>query len=169
MTNASVVITRGSAANIDQVQPLWLEVHHHHQSVSPHLAPYVDDETSWAERRALYAGLLAKPDTVLLLAHDGDALVGYGLAHVMAAPGSWVADTWLTAPQLGEIETLAVRARWRRAGVGERLLTGLIDALHAAGVDDLVIGVLPTNTAVHLYERHGFRPTWGYLSRFTGR
>jgi ribosomal protein S18 acetylase RimI-like enzyme len=38
------------------------------------------------------------------------------------------------------------------------------------GVRDLVIGVLPGNTAaIRLYQRRGFRPTWSYLSRFGGR
>jgi hypothetical protein len=36
---------------IDELRPLWLQLHHHHQSVSP-LQPFVDDETSWA--RQLY-------------------------------------------------------------------------------------------------------------------
>ena len=51
----------------------------------PELAPYVDDATSWGMRRALYAELLGKPDTVLLLADNGAGeAVGYGLAHVLA-------------------------------------------------------------------------------------
>ena len=30
--------------------------------------------------------------------------------------------------------------------------------------------MLPGNTAaIRLYQRYGFRPTWSYLSRFTGR
>jgi hypothetical protein len=42
--------------------------------------------------------------------------------------------------------------------------------LAAMGVRDLVIGVLPGNTAaIRLYQRRGFRPTWSYLSRFAGR
>jgi hypothetical protein len=32
---------------IDELRPLWLQLHHHHQSVSP-VQPFVDDETSWA-------------------------------------------------------------------------------------------------------------------------
>ncbi len=38
-----------------------------------------------------------------------------------------------------------------------------------AGVDDLVLGVVPGNRATSLYERFGFRTTWTYLSRFAGR
>ena len=40
----------------------------------PELAPYVSDTETWSERRALYAALFDKPDTLLLLARDGDEL-----------------------------------------------------------------------------------------------
>jgi len=37
-------------------------------------------------------------------------------------------------------------------------------------VDDLILGVLPGNdAAIRLYERHGYRRTWTYPSRFAGR
>jgi hypothetical protein len=38
---------------LDELRPLWLELHHHHQSVS-RVEPFVDDETSWAARRRSY-------------------------------------------------------------------------------------------------------------------
>lgn len=47
----------------------------------PELAPYVSDEETCRVRRALYDELLAKPDTLLLLAFLDDRVVGYGLAH----------------------------------------------------------------------------------------
>jgi ribosomal protein S18 acetylase RimI-like enzyme len=38
------------------------------------------------------------------------------------------------------------------------------------GVADVVIGVLAGNSgALRFYERLGYRPTWLYLSRFSGR
>lgn len=59
---------------------------------------------------------------------------------------------------------------YRGQGIGSRLLDELISQLAAAGVHDLVLGVLPGNTAaIRLYQRYGFRPTWNYLSRFSGR
>ena len=147
-----------------------MAVHHRHAESMPELAPYVADAATWAERRALYAELLAKDDTVLLLAYDGDALVGYGLAHVMEAAGSLFSDTWVTGERIGEIESLSVLPGHRGQGLGSRLLEGLEAALEEQGVDDLVLGLLPGNTdAARLYERRGYRPTWLYLSRFKGR
>jgi ribosomal protein S18 acetylase RimI-like enzyme len=165
-----VQLHRGTAADVPLLEPLWVGVHHRHAESMPELAPYVDDAQTWAERSALYAGLLTRPDTILLLARVGPDLVGYGLAHVMPAAGSWAGDTWQTGARIGEIESLAVLPRYRGQGIGTRLLDALERELAAAGVQDLVIGVLPGNpAAIRLYQRRGFRPTWTYLSRFAGR
>lgn len=164
------VLRRGSTADLASLEPLWVGVHHRHAESMPELAPYVDDQQTWAARSVLYAELLGKPDTVLLLATADGELVGYGLAHVMPAGDTWVADTWQTGDRIGEIESLAVLPSYRGRGIGTQLLTGLERELQAIGVRDLIIGVLPGNEgAIRLYQRHGYRPTWSYLSRFTGR
>jgi ribosomal protein S18 acetylase RimI-like enzyme len=167
---AAVQIRRGGPEDLDRLEPLWVSVHHRHAESMPELAPYVDDATTWAERRALYAELLAKPDTILLLAAADDALIGYGLAHVMPTAETWIPDTWVTGPRIGEIESLAVLPEYRGHGLGTELLDRLERELRAQGVADLVLGVLPGNDgAIRMYERRGYRPTWLYLSRFENR
>jgi ribosomal protein S18 acetylase RimI-like enzyme len=166
-----VRIRAGGPGDLELLEPLWVAVHHQHVASMPELAPYVDDATTWAARRALYAELLAKPDTVLLVAEDDTgAAVGYGLAHVMERDATWVADTWVTGVRVGEIESLSVLPAHRGGGLGTELFDRLEAALAEQGVNDLVLGVLPGNAeALRLYERRGWRPTWLYLSRFDGR
>jgi len=160
----------GSADDLDVVEPLWVAVHHQHTDSMPELSPYVSDGETWQARRILYEELLAKPDTLLLIASSEERVIGYGLAHVMAAVDTWVADTWATGERIGEIESLSVLPEFRGSGLGTELLTRLEEHLRASGVDDLVLGVLPGNRdALRLYERLGYRPTWLYLSKFAGR
>ena len=145
-------------------------MHHVHAASMPELAPYVSDAETWSERRALYASLFDKPDTLLLLARDGDELIGYALTHVLAVEDTWVPDTWRTGARIAEIESLAVSEARRGEGVGSALMDAVERELAARGLDDLILGVLPGNVdAIRLYERRGFRPTWLYLSRFAGR
>ncbi len=159
-------ITRGGPEDIDALGPLWIGVHAQHQASMPELAPYVTAQESWAARRALYAEVFAKPDTVLLLARAGDELVGYGLAHVLETAGTWIADTWQRGERVGEIESLAVVPSRRGEGIGTALLDVLEAELRAIGVEDLILGVLAGNVAAQrLYARHGYRPTWLYMSR----
>jgi ribosomal protein S18 acetylase RimI-like enzyme len=132
----------------------------------PELAPYVSADESWTVRRSLYTELLAKPDTVLLLARAGDELAGYALAHVMPAEATWLADTWVTGTRIGEVESLAVAPAYRNRGIGSALLEQLERVLAQHQIHDLVVGVLPGNTGANrLYQSRGYRPTWLYLSR----
>jgi ribosomal protein S18 acetylase RimI-like enzyme len=136
----------------------------------PELAPYVTDAQTWEERRALYAELMEKPETVLLLAVDDDAAIGYTLGHVLDVGETWIPDTWRTGPRIAEIESLSVLPEHRGRGVGSALMDALEREFQALGISDVIVGALPGNEpAVELYRRRGFRPTWLYLSRFEGR
>ena len=118
----------------------------------------------------MYEELLAKRDTLLLLASVDDAVIGYGLAHVMPVDDSWISDTWITGKRIGEIESLSVLPEYRGSGLGSVLLDRLEQHLHDIGVNDLILGALPGNSdAIRLYQRRGYQPTWLYLSRFDGR
>ena len=163
-------VRTGSAADLDLVGPLWVAVHHRHAETMPQLAPYVSDDETWRVRRVLYEQLLAKTDTLLLLAFARDAAVGYGLAHVLPVDETWIPDTWETGSRIGEIESLSVLTEYRGSGLGSEPLNRLEQHLHTIGVEDLILGALPGNTdAIRLYERRGYQPTWLYLSRLNGR
>ena len=163
-------VRNGSIEDLQLLEPLWVAVHHRHADTMPDLAPYVSDADTWAVRRALYEQLLAKPDTLLLLAFDGASAIGYGLAHVLAVEDTWVPDTWQTGVRIGEIESLSVLPDYRGSGLGSMLLDELERHLRDRGARDLILGVLPGNAdAIRLYERRGYRPTWLYVSRFEGR
>jgi len=160
----------GGVADLDLVGPLWVAVHHRHAETMPELAPYVSDDETWRIRRSLYEELLAKPDTLMLIAEADDAVIGYGLAHVLPVDETWIPDTWTTGSRIGEIESLSVLPHYRGGGLGSELLRLLEEHLTEQGVDDLILGVLAGNhDAIRLYERQGYRPTWLYLSRFRGR
>jgi ribosomal protein S18 acetylase RimI-like enzyme len=160
----------GGPGDVDVLEPLWVAVHHRHVESMPELAPYVTDAETWRVRRALYTRVLADPETLLLLASSGDELIGYGLAHVMPVEDSWIPDTWVTGPRVGEIESLSVSPAFRGGGLGSELLRRLEEHLSAIGAADIVLGALAGNDdALRLYERRGYRPTWLYLSKFTGR
>jgi ribosomal protein S18 acetylase RimI-like enzyme len=123
----------GTADDLHLVEPLWVAVHHRHVQSMPQLAPYVSDAESWTIRLALYRELLAKPDTLLLIAFDGEAAVGYGLAHVLAVEDTWVPDTWRTGQSIGEIESLSVLPEYRGSGLGSVLLDRLETHLRVRG------------------------------------
>jgi ribosomal protein S18 acetylase RimI-like enzyme len=163
-------IVEGSAQDIPALEPLWVGVHHVHEASMPELAPYVSDVETWAELRRHYEHVFEKPGTTLLLAYDGDDLVGYALSHVLAVADTFIPDTWRTAERIGELESLAVRESHRGQGIGSALLDAVDEAFAAQGIRDVIVGALASNEgAQRLYRRRGFRPTWLYMSRFEGR
>ena len=168
--SSSPRLREAGAEDLPLVEPLWVAVHHRHAESMPELEPYVSDAETWAIRSAFYRDLLTKPDTLFLLAFDGDRAVGYGLAHVLTLEDTWVPDTWRTGERIGEIESLSVLPAYRGGGLGSTMLDRLEAHLRARGARDLILGVLPGNDdALRLYERRGYRPTWLYLSQFDGR
>ena len=82
--------------------------------------------------------LLAKPDTLLLVATVDDAVVGYGFAHVVPVGKTWIPDTWATATRIGEIESLSVLPQYRGGGLGSELLRRLEEHLAEQGMPDLI-------------------------------
>jgi ribosomal protein S18 acetylase RimI-like enzyme len=167
---AAAVLRRGSREDLPLLEPLWASVHGQHKQVMPEFAPYLDDEQTWSVRSAFYAKLFDEPGTILIFAEVEQQLVGYGLAHVMRAADTWLADTWQTGPVIGEIETVAVLPGYRGQGIGTQVFRRLEQELHAIGVNDYILGVVPNNTdAIRLYSRLGYRPIWSYLARLSGR
>jgi ribosomal-protein-alanine N-acetyltransferase len=57
------------------------------------------------------------------------------------------------------VTTFAVDPRWRRRGIGERLLLGLLDIAVARRAREATLEVRLSNMpARRLYEKYGFRP-----------
>jgi len=167
---AGVVVRLGGVADIDRLEPFWLELHAVHQAVDPELAPWVDDETSWARRRELYHHCLASPDAFLLLAEREGRLVAYAMVAVEPDGARLWSDAWPVAERVAELETIVVLPEERGHGIGSHLLDVADAELARRGIDDMVIGAVPGNAgALARYERRGFRLNWVILSRFASR
>jgi [ribosomal protein S18]-alanine N-acetyltransferase len=68
------------------------------------------------------------------------------------------AGTWLMVDE-AHITTFAVDPRWRRRGIGERLLLTLLDVAIERGAREATLEVRLSNVAARrLYEKYGFRP-----------
>ena len=80
-----------------------------------------------------------------VIARADDAIVGF-------------AGLWVMVDE-AHVTTFAVHPRWRRRGVGERLLLALIDIAVARQAREATLEVRLSNMpARRLYEKYGFRP-----------
>ncbi len=80
-----------------------------------------------------------------VVARAGDAVIGF-------------AGLWVMVDE-GHITTFAVDPRWRRRGVGQRLLLALLELAVARRAREATLEVRLSNMpARRLYEKYGFRP-----------
>ena len=83
-----------------------------------------------------------------------------GNAPAADVPPTEIAGFALSRTGFGEEELLlfAVAPRYRRHGIGERLLARFAQAAHERGATRLLLEMRRGNDAESLYLRHGFRP-----------
>jgi [ribosomal protein S18]-alanine N-acetyltransferase len=100
-------------------------------------APWPDD----AYRSELLTNRLA----TYVVARLGEVVIGF-------------AGLWMMVDE-AHVTTFAVDPRWRRRGVGERLLVVLLDVALARDAREATLEVRLSNLpARRLYEKYGFRP-----------
>lgn len=159
-TTNSATIAAVTAEDVDRLERLWLELHHHHQKTSPHLGPFIDDDRSWPVIRELLAK--SAKHGVLLVAFDGTSPIG--LASVAIDKASELpayADTWATGPQIAETKFLVVSEAARGRGLGAALMDAVETELARRSVTDHLIGAIaPNASAIAFYQARGFRPAW---------
>jgi len=101
-----------------------------------------------------FAAMIDSQDTALLVADEGEALVGYVMAvefGTLFANGSVV-----------QVEELFVEEAKRGAGTGQALVAAVIEWARQRGAAEVTV---PTRRAGAYYERMGFKRTAEYYHR----
>lgn len=149
--------------HLDRLEPLWLELHAHHQLVAPETGPFVNNQFSWQRRLALYADTLRLGGAIFLASEDGEDC-GYATWRPGRMPWPALINS---PPRLAEVFSVLVRRDRRCAGVGGTLLAKINSSIAAAALPNQMVGVLPQNAGpVASYQRRGFKPAWLVMSRF---
>ncbi len=165
MTNFAVVSM--PADRLDDLQPVWRALYEHHIALTPHLHDRARSfEQAWEVRQRIETERLARePDSFVLAAREEDRYVGYAFVRVYS--GADFAASWSASDPLAELAILAVLPDARGRGIGSALLDAAEATLRELEIDDMLIGVITTNTdAMRLYERRGALP---FLTHFVQR
>jgi ribosomal protein S18 acetylase RimI-like enzyme len=145
-------IVRAGRDRINDLEPLWKELHVHHAAITPHFGPARSPEESWLRRKANYESWFEDPGTFILIAEKESHPVGYALVRFIEG-----SETWRTSERVAEIETLSVLPEFRGSGLGTALMEAVYSELEKEGVQEISLAVVATNTdALRFYERHGF-------------
>jgi ribosomal protein S18 acetylase RimI-like enzyme len=143
-----------AASEVDCLEQLWSQLLVHHSREAAHLAALGalrSPEDSWRLRREQYLEWLQEPLAAVLVAQDGNGLLGYAVVRVLDAPGSW---QW--GDRVGVLETLVVDDEARGTGVGHSLVRAARERLVESGVQVMKISVIAGNDgALRFYQREG--------------
>ncbi len=100
------------------------------------------------------AGLLPMPGVWLVLARDGDEVVGFALGRIVLTEA--------------ELLLLAVKKKARKRGIGKSLLKRFVEDAQERGSDRLYLEVRDGNWAVKLYNAAGFKEVGRREKYYTG-
>jgi ribosomal protein S18 acetylase RimI-like enzyme len=120
---------------------------HHHEDPTQFLGPEAAAHHRYLEER------FNDPDAAIFVAEDGSAPAGIAVTVIRDAP------PFLNPNKFVLLENLAVGARFRRTGVGRKLVDAAVLWARARDMKELDLNVYEFNhTAIHFYEAVGFRP-----------
>jgi ribosomal protein S18 acetylase RimI-like enzyme len=150
---------------LEQLAPLWMELHRHHRDVSEYRALVEDVEASWERRLSWYRRLLDSGACYFTAHSDEGRLVGYAMVAIEKGAD----DTFDTERGIADVVTLVVTAAHRSAGVGRALLRAAERLARDDGVDTMKIAVMTGNQrAQAFYEDQGYAVAEHVLYRRLG-
>jgi GNAT superfamily N-acetyltransferase len=143
---------RTDHAGLDELEPLWIQLHSHHRAVSDYQALVEDLSVSWERRRSWYRHLLDEGATYLTATDDG-RVVGYAMVTFVTEAD----DTFESAQGIPELVTLVVAEGHRSSGLGGRLLGAAEQVARDRGFDAMKVAVMAGNSrAQAFYEAAGY-------------
>ncbi len=154
----AIDVRRATKADLGPIAALAGALVRMHHAVDPRrffLASDVEGGYRWWFEREL-----RREDAIILVATEGDRIVGY-------AYGTKEDRDWnMLLDEHGAIHDIYVHEAVRRSGIGGRLLDAMIATLEEKKVPRIVLSTMVTNEAAQaLFRAHGFRPTMLEMTR----
>lgn len=156
---------RADLDGLDDLAPLWAELHRHHLEVSAY--PYLvrDVGSSWKSRLRWYRRLLADGGSYINAVDDEGQLIGYAMVAIEEGPD----DTFEVQGGIAEVVSLVVTRRQRSNGVGQALLEAAERLARDRGIDTVKVAVMSGNSrAQRFYENSGYSAGESVLYRRLG-
>ncbi len=144
-------IIRANTSHMGQIMEVWKEFMEYHQRIDPYYGTVEGGQIQFA---AYIAEHMSRVDSLVLVAVEGDCLLGYCLCYVHRRPPVF------TEQAIGIISDLAVKEDCRRGGTGGGLLEGSMEWLRSIGISRVELRTSARNEpTIEFYRKHGF---WVY-------
>jgi ribosomal protein S18 acetylase RimI-like enzyme len=143
-----VQIVQANESHIPAIISLWQEFIDYHRDIEP---VYARTEDGAAKFEEYLRRLMASEDAQVLVALDKGEAVAYSIAQVSRRP------PMILQTRFGFISDLGVRSGYRRKGVGEQMLSKILEWFELKRIRRIELQVLSGNrAAVSFWTKHGF-------------
>lgn len=142
---------------IDLLKPLWEELNRHHLERAKDFRGHFSTFTFEARKRRLLAEGSRLFIEVAVDEDQGSAVAGETVGYCISS---------ICEKGTGEVESLYIRAPFRRMGIGDRFMKDAMQFFDKSGISDVSIKVAAGNEeAFAFYARYGFAPRIHVLSK----
>jgi GNAT superfamily N-acetyltransferase len=146
---SSVSVIRGNPSHVEQIMEVWKEFMEYHRRIDPYYGTVEDGHLLFGQ---YIAGLMGQDESLVLVAAEGELLLGYCLCHVHHRPPVF------TEKQVGILSDLAVREGQRGTGVGGALVESALEWFRGRGITRVELRTSARNgPSIDFYRKHGFR------------
>lgn len=139
-----IIVVEKDITEIDIIKPLWEKLNLIHLDKSVNFKSKYENFTFYKRMESIYKKAekgIIKLD--VLLDNDGREYVGYCLSSI--------------EDNLGEIESIFIEKKYRKQGLGDKLVQSALKWFELKEIENIEINVVYANDGVlPFYERHGF-------------
>ena len=143
-------IVRAEEKHITDIGKLWWEFMLFHQKIDPWFTPREGSIPGFEENQV--RRLMRSEDGLALVSIDQDKVIGYSLSEITGRSAAFGRDKW------GYIHDMVITSKYRRTGVGEKMLIEIIKWFHLKNVDRIELQAASKNLIANsFWQKHGFK------------
>jgi ribosomal protein S18 acetylase RimI-like enzyme len=143
-----IKIVKAEEYHISDIGELWSEFIRFHQDVDPIFIPHDNALAGFEEEQV--QRLMKSEDGLVLVALDGEKVVGYSLSEIKDPPRG------LKREKFGYIYDTAVTAGYRRNGIGKKMFDEIIKWFQLKSIDRVELDIATKNqVALSFWEKQG--------------
>jgi len=144
-----IEIVKAEEKHVSAIGQLWLEFIRFHQDIDPIFTP-LDDAVQGFKEEMVHT-LMKSEDGLVLVALDGEQVVGYSISEIKEPPKGANRDKY------GYIHHMAVTASYRRTGIGEKMFDEIMKWFRLKNVDRIELEITSKNiVSDSFWQKHGF-------------
>ena len=142
-------ITLATESHVPGIVEVWQEFMNFHKELDPRFLMRKDAPPNWEKH---LRELMKSGDNQVLVAMDNDHVIGYSISQINRYAPLWERETY------GSISDMALKANYRRKGIGEQMLDKIYEWFDARNIKIIELSVAARNQVGYsFWRKHGFQ------------